>query len=189
MSGQHLAAISPAKGSKLEIKERPTPTPGPNELLIEVKSIALNPVDGYQRDFGAFVSGYPAVFGSDVGGVVVKAGSSVGHDAPKPGTRVTAFAPAFYQQGSPKYGPFQRYVLVPSGNAAAIPEHLSFNEASIFPMAVSTAWAGFYSIGVPRDTAYTPADKKGILVWGAASSVGSAVAWVQGLRRGQPEAS
>ena len=42
-------------------------------------------------------------------------------------------------------------------------------------MAIETAWAGFYSIGLPRDTSYKPADKQGLLVWGGASSVGSAV--------------
>lgn len=41
-------------------------------------------------------------------------------------------------------------------------------------MAVVTVWSGWYSIGLPRDTAHKPADKQGMLVWGGASSVGSA---------------
>jgi NADPH:quinone reductase-like Zn-dependent oxidoreductase len=41
-------------------------------------------------------------------------------------------------------------------------------------MAVLTAWSGWYSIGVARDTKYTAADRQGMLVWGGASSVGSA---------------
>ena len=55
-----------------------------------------------------------------------------------------------------------------------LPHGLGFKEASILPMAVATAWAGWYTIGVARDTMYTAKDKKGMLVWGAASSVGSA---------------
>lgn len=55
-----------------------------------------------------------------------------------------------------------------------LPQGLSFTEASLLPMAVATAWAGWYSVGLPRDTAYTAADKKGMLVWGGASSIGSA---------------
>lgn len=51
---------------------------------------------------------------------------------------------------------------------------MSFNEAALLPLAVITSWAGWYRIGLPRDTAYTAADKKGMLVWGGASSVGSA---------------
>ena len=182
---QHLAAISSSKGSPLEIVNRPTPTPGPDELLIEVKSIAFNPVDYYQRDIGLFVASYPSVFGSDIGGIVVSAGSSVGADAPKPGTRVAAFATCFYKKGAPDYGAFQERVLVPAANVTPLPQDMSFKEASLLPMAVTTAWAGFYAIGVARDTAYTPADKKGILIWGGASSIGSTtiqVAKLMGFR-------
>lgn len=172
-SGEHLAAVLPSKGSALDVVYRPTPTPGPNELLIEVKSIALNPVDVFQRDLGMFVSSYPAVLGSDIAGVVVSAGSSVSSDAFKPGTRVAAFATAFYSQGAPDYGALQTRVLVPSENVVPLPQGLSFKEASLLPMSVATAWAGLYSIGLPRDTAFTAADKKGMLVWGGASSIGS----------------
>lgn len=49
-----------------------------------------------------------------------------------------------------------------------------FNEASMLPMAVATSWAGFvYPLGLPRDIKFSEADKKGILIWGGASSVGS----------------
>ncbi|KDQ06000.1 hypothetical protein BOTBODRAFT_39851 [Botryobasidium botryosum FD-172 SS1] len=174
-AGHHLAAILTSLGSPVEVTHRPTPTPGPDELLIEVKSIALNPIDHYQRDFGFVIASYPAVVGSDLAGVVVAAGpTSVPSDELKPGTRVAAFAPCFFHKGAPDYGAFQARVLVPAANAVPLPERLSFNEASLLPMAVTTAWAGWYSIGVARDTAYTPADKKGILVWGGSSSVGSA---------------
>ncbi|KAI9849290.1 MAG: hypothetical protein M1837_004749 [Sclerophora amabilis] len=173
-SDQHLAAILPSKGSSLTITHRPTPTPGPNELLIQVRSIALNPIDCYQRDRGIAIASYPAVLGSDVAGTVIAAGSSVPADAPQLGTRVAAFAPCFFVQGVPDYGAFQTRVLVPAVNAVPLPQWISFNEASLLPMAVVTAWAGCYTLGVPRDTAYGPADKKGILIWGGASSIGSA---------------
>lgn len=77
-------------------------------------------------------------------------------------------------QATPDYGAFQTRVLVPAENAVPLPHGMSFNEASLLPMAVVTAWSGWYSIDVPRDTAYTPAHKKGMLVWGGASSIGSA---------------
>jgi NADPH:quinone reductase-like Zn-dependent oxidoreductase len=173
-SKQHLAAILPSKGSRLEITHRPTPSPGPNELLIEVKSIALNPIDFHQRERGFAIAAYPAVVGSDVAGIVLEAGSSVPEDAPKPGSRVATFAPCFFKQGAPDYGALQTRVLVPYVNAVTLPEYLSFSEGSLLPMAVLTVWSGWYSIGVSRETQYTPADKKGLLVWGAASSVGSA---------------
>lgn len=180
-SGQHLAAILPSKGSALEVTQRLTPTPGSNELLIEVKSIALNPVDWHQRDNGFAIASYPAVLGSDIAGTVVSAGSSVPSDAPKPGARVAAFAPCFFVNSDPDYGAYQTRVLVPAANVVPLPQGMSFNEASLLPMAVLTAWSGWYAIGVSRDTAYTAADKKGMLVWGGASSVGSAVVQVAKL--------
>jgi NADPH:quinone reductase-like Zn-dependent oxidoreductase len=180
-AGQHLAAILPSKGSALEVTYRPTPNPGPNELLIETKSIALNPVDWYRRESGFAIFSYPAVLGSDVAGTVVSTGSSTPSDAPKPGIRVAAFAPCFFMKGVPDYGAFQTRVLVPAENAVPLPQGMGFNEASLLPMAVVTAWAGLYTIGVPRDMAYKAADRNGMLVWGGASSVGSAAVQVAKL--------
>ncbi len=180
-SGQHLAAILPSKGSRLEVTYRPTPTPGPKELLIEVKSIALNPIDWYQREAGFAIASYPAIPGSDIAGTVLSAGSSVSSDAPGPGTRVAAFAPCFFMKGAPDYGAFQTRVLVPAANAVPLPQTMSFNEASLLPMAVATTWAGWFGIGIPRDAAYTTVDKKGMLVWGGASSIGSAAVQVAKL--------
>lgn len=48
----HLAAVSLAKGEPFELRTRPTPKPGADELLIQVKSVALNPADCYMRDQG-----------------------------------------------------------------------------------------------------------------------------------------
>ena len=174
MSRQHLAAILSSKGSGLEVVHRPTPSPGPHELLIEVKSIALNSIDWKQRDSGSAIAGYPAIIGSDIGGIVVSGGSSVGYNAPKPGTRVTAFAPCFFTHGSPDYGAFQTHVLVPVHFVAPIPQRISFNEASVLPMAVLTSWCGFTCIDIARDSAYTAADKTGILIWGGSASIGTA---------------
>ncbi|RYP03457.1 hypothetical protein DL764_005138 [Monosporascus ibericus] len=73
MVGTHNAAILPQKGGPLSVGERATPEPGPNTVLIEVKAVALNPVDYHQRDFGMPpVPIYPAVIGSDISGVVAK---------------------------------------------------------------------------------------------------------------------
>ena len=175
MSSQpHRAAILHFKSASLEVSRRPTSSPGPDELLVEVKPIALNPVDHTQRDAGFMLSNYPVIIGSDIAGTVLSTGSSVPSDL-KEGTRVAAFAPTFFCGGAPDYGAFQQYVLVSSANAVPLPENMTFNEASLLPMAVFTAWSGWYSIGLPRDTAFKPDDKKGMLVWGGASSVGGVV--------------
>ena len=143
-ASKYLAAILPSKGSALQVEERPTPTPGPHDLLIDVKSIALNPIDVAMRDHGLFVSTYPAIIGSDIAGNVIATGSSVPLDL-KEGTRVAAFAPSYFVQGAPDNGAFQTRVLVPSTNALPLPSSINFNEGSLLPMAVLTTWSGCLS--------------------------------------------
>ena len=157
----------------MSVGDRATPEPGPNEVLIEVKAVALNPVDYWQRDLGMPpVPSYPAVFGSDVAGVVAKVGSDVSN-APPPGSRAIAFASSFYQNGSPDHGAFQKYALAQSEGVIALPDALSFEAGAIFPLAVLTALSGWTTIGIPLDTKYTPQDKQAVLIWGGASSVGT----------------
>jgi NADPH:quinone reductase-like Zn-dependent oxidoreductase len=174
-STTHLAAILHSKGAQLSIEERTTPTPGPNELLIEVKSIALNPLDIIMRDVGYTITHYPAIPGSDISGTVLKAGAGVPSTTPKIGARVLALAPAFAKQGKPDYGGFQTRVVVPVENVCPIPDDLSFNEAAILPMACITSWSAVHTLGIARDTKYSASNKQGFLVWGGSSSLGSAM--------------
>lgn len=46
---EHAAAVCESKGSPLTVVNRTTPKPGPNEVLVEVKSLALNPIDYYSK--------------------------------------------------------------------------------------------------------------------------------------------
>jgi NADPH:quinone reductase-like Zn-dependent oxidoreductase len=175
MTAEHDAAILPKSGGPLAVGKRATPEPGPNDVLIEVKAVALNPCDYYQRDYGMPpVPIYPAVIGGDAAGVVAKLGSSVtAGPVPGPGSRVIAFASSFYQNGSPDHGAFQKYALAQSEAVIPLPDNLSFEEGAVFPLAVLTALTAWTTIGIPLDTPYTPADKQAVLIWGASSSVGS----------------
>ncbi|MCJ1419635.1 hypothetical protein MMC32_005991 [Xylographa parallela] len=173
MAGNHQAAVLPQKGGPLCVADRATPEPGPNEVLIEVKAVALNPVDYFQRDFGMPpVPSYPAVIGSDAAGLVAKVGSNVS-SAPPPGHRAIAFASSFYQNGSADHGAFQKYVLAQSEGVIALPDTLSFEEGAVFPLAVLTALSGWTTVGIPLDTKFTPQDKQAVLIWGGSSSVGT----------------
>ncbi|KAF2172594.1 hypothetical protein M409DRAFT_16558 [Zasmidium cellare ATCC 36951] len=172
--GKHIAALAPEKQQTLALQERDTPEPGPNEILVEVKALAFNPVDFYQRDFGfPPVPAYPAVFGSDVAGIVTKRGSNVNGGSPPPGSRVVAFASSFYQNGNPNYGAFQRYVLAQAEGVTALPENISFEQGASLPLAVLTALTAYTTVGIPLSTRHTPEDKQAIIIWGAASSVGT----------------
>ena len=173
MAETHRAAILAEKGVPLSIVDRTTPEPGPDEVLLEVKAVALNPVDWYQRDFGMPpIPHYPAVVGSDVAGLVMKVGSNV-RNAPPAGARAIAFASSFYQDGSPDHAAFQKRVLARSEGVIRLPDALSFAEGAIFPLAVLTALSGWTTIDIPPDTKYTRDDKQAVLIWGGASSVGT----------------
>ncbi|MCJ1295601.1 hypothetical protein MMC34_007164 [Xylographa carneopallida] len=173
MPTSHQAAVLPEKGSLLSVVDRSTSEPGPNEVLIEVKAVALNPVDWYQRDLGfPPVPSYPAVLGSDVAGIVAKVGSNISN-VPAPGSRALALASSFYQNGSPDHGAFQKYVLAQSEGVIALPDHISIVEGATFPLAVMTALSGWTTMGIPLDTKFTPQDKQAVLIWGGASSVGT----------------
>ncbi|OQU96261.1 hypothetical protein CLAIMM_02368 [Cladophialophora immunda] len=178
MSTSHQGAVLLQKGERLTLQTLETAQPGPNELLVSVNAIALNPVDYYMRDMGIFVKDYPAIIGSDIAGTIEALGSSVASSSTstaaqfKPGTRVLGFAPAFFYQGVPRYGAFQKKVIVPVENACVIPDTLSFVDAATLPMGVVTAWSGWTSIGLRYDTRFAASDKQAVLVWGASSSVG-----------------
>lgn len=171
---KHRVALLKGKGKTLEVTDRLTPTaPGPNEVLVQVKAIALNPVDHIMRDTGWWVKVYPAVLGSDVAGTVLAVGSSVTNV--KVGTRVCGYAPAFFVKGKPDYGAFQEKVLVPMENVCPLPEQISFMEACLLPMAVQTVWTGFVKQLnlTPESAKFNSSEKRGILVWGAGGSIGS----------------
>ncbi|CAI7658053.1 unnamed protein product [Penicillium bialowiezense] len=173
MTATHRAAILPQSGGPISVEERVTPEPGPNEVLIEVKAIALNPVDYSQRDAGfPPVPIYPAVLGCDTSGVIAKVGSNVS-SALSTGSRVTALASSFFQNGSPDHGAFQKYVLAQSEGVTVIPDSISFEQGAILPLAVWTSLTAWTVIGIPLDTRYTPQDKNAVLIWGGASSVGT----------------
>ncbi|KAB8219293.1 chaperonin 10-like protein [Aspergillus novoparasiticus] len=172
----HLAAVSPAKGRPFELEIRPTPKPGPDELLIAVKSVALNPADAIMRGQGLFISTYPTVIGFDMSGLVLAVGDNVPVSY-QPGTRVAAYAASVWKSCDPDYGPFQERCLVPWQHAVPLPEGMSWNHAATLPVAVQVPLSAWDAMGVPRmgeDTAtITMGKREALLIWGASSSVGT----------------
>ncbi|KAK6066891.1 alcohol dehydrogenase [Seiridium cupressi] len=156
----HLAAVSLAKGEPFEIRARPTPKPGPGELLIAVKSVALNPADDHMRDQGLFVSTYPTVLGFDISGLVLEVGENVPMDTTdedsgltfRPGiTRVAAYAASFWRSCHPDYGAFQEKCLVPWQHAVPLPDGvISWNQAATLPVAVEVPLNAWDTMGIPR---------------------------------------
>jgi NADPH:quinone reductase-like Zn-dependent oxidoreductase len=135
----------------LEFAERPTPTPGAGEVLVEIRAISFN-----FRDLLAVKGIYnpkmslPRIPCSDAAGVVAAVGPGV--TAFQPGDRVS---PIFMQNwldgeltpekargalGGDIDGVLAEFIVVKESGLVAIPEHLSFEEASTLPCAAVTAW-------------------------------------------------
>ncbi|PLB51065.1 GroES-like protein [Aspergillus steynii IBT 23096] len=180
----HLAAVSLAKGEPFQLQTRPTPKPGPGELLVAVKSVALNPADGIMRSQGLFISSYPTVIGFDFAGLVLEVGDNVPVDF-RPGiTRVAAYATHVWKSCDPDYGAFQERCLVPWQHALLLPDDgLSWNQAATLPVAVQVPLSAWDAMGIPHvgeatapSSSSSPSKQQKrdvLLIWGASSSVGT----------------
>lgn len=184
----HLAAVLPAKGEPFELQRRLTPKPGPGEILIAVKSVALNPADVIMRDQGLFISTYPTVIGFDMAGLVVEVGENVpnstqsnGSLSYQPGvTRVAAYSASAWRSCDPDYGPFQELCLVPWQHTVHIAdEELSWNQVATLPVSAQVPLSAWDAMGIPRvdEVNVCQGNKKNkpevLLIWGASSSVGT----------------
>lgn len=168
MSNQ-AAVLKEAKAT-LTVEERPIPKPGADEMLVKNAAVATNPVDWKMQSTGLAIASYPTILGSDIAGTVEDVGSKVTHF--KKGDRVTGFARVLSSK-NPDHGAFQQYTILQECASTKLPEFMSFEEGSILPMSIATAGLGiFLAMDIPR-----PPRKQqgGFLVWGASSSVGSAV--------------
>ena len=152
----------------IDAVERDAPAAGPGEALVRVEARSLN-----YRDSLILENGYavPATLGvvpvSDGAGVVVETGPGV--TRVEVGDRVAAtyfprwraggFAleAAGDQFGCTRDGMLAELVAVPAEALVAIPEHLSFEEASTLPCAAVTAWAALTEprAPLPSDTVLT----------------------------------
>jgi NADPH:quinone reductase-like Zn-dependent oxidoreductase len=135
----------------LEFVERPTPSPGPGEVLVGVRAVSIN-----YRDLMVVKGQYnpkmrlPRIPCSDGAGEVVAVGEGV--TAWKPGDRVCgifmqnwldgALTPARARGalGGDMDGMLTDFVVLNQKGIVEIPEHLSFQEAATLPCAAVTAW-------------------------------------------------
>jgi NADPH:quinone reductase-like Zn-dependent oxidoreductase len=135
----------------LELVERPTPEPGPGEVLVKVRAVSFN-----YRDLLMVKGLYnpklrlPRIPCSDGAGEVVAVGEGV--IAFKPKDRVAGIfmqnwldgpltpAKAKGALGGDVDGMLAERVVLKETGLVALPEHLSFEEAATLPCAAVTAW-------------------------------------------------
>lgn len=182
-----------SKGAKLVVSTAPMPVPNEYDVIIRARAIAINPFDSLvQRAEADVISKFPKILGHDVAGVVVALGAKV--TLVRVGDRVLASGDGCLNQ--PKYGCFQEFVTASHLKVSKIPETLGFIDASVIPLGITTAAVGLFrrdmlaldfptgpkvaldaALGAPELHHPTFAAKspkeQALIVWGAASSVGS----------------
>jgi NADPH:quinone reductase-like Zn-dependent oxidoreductase len=180
MSAKIKAVVLHEKGGQLVVEEvdKPTPKPQPNaaipgelgDLLVKVKTVALNPVDWKQAEIGFFIDGYPVTLGSDAAGIVEAVGSGITDFSV--GDEVMAHTKLGVPGG---YGAFSEYALFEAATTFKKPPDLSWEEAASIPVGSLTAALGLYdSLNLPLPTENPSFFREEfILIWGGSSSVGS----------------
>jgi len=167
----------------LRLEELPVPEPGPHEVRVRVRAVALNHLDIWVRKGGpAFHLDYPHRLGSDIAGVVdavgpgatAKVGAKV---VVQPGLSCGKCAQClgghdnlcrYYRiLGENTQGGYAEYIVVPEVNLAPYPERLDFPHAAASLLTFLTAWQM-----VVRKARVAPGDT--VLVQGAGSGVGVA---------------
>jgi len=117
--------VSKPGGSFTEVSV-PRPVPGPEEICIRTKAVALNPLDWKSRNFGVMVQSWPAVLGVDAAGIIDSVGESIKDF--QPGDEVFSLCGMNNRAGA-----FQEIITVPSHLVAKKPASLTFEEAASLP--------------------------------------------------------
>lgn len=120
----------------------PVPTINKDELLIKVKAIGVGIHDEY---FHSADVSYPYVIGIEASGVIEEIGENVNDK--KVGERI-----AFISMMQPKGGTWAEYCVISKDSLILkIPENLSFEEASIFPVAGNTVLKALKEVDLKKD--------------------------------------
>jgi len=159
-----LAAVitRPGPAEVIELREVPTPAPGPHDVLVRVHASALNRADLAQR-VGRYAAppGVPAdIPGLEFAGEIAATGSDV--------TRWRSGDRVFGLVGG---GAHAEYVVVHERTLARIPDALPWHEAAAIPEAFLTAYDAMVTQGNLRAGDF-------VLVHAVASGVGLAAVQV-----------
>ena len=126
--------------NKLVMAELPVPEIKPDEVLVRVKAISINPIDVKTRSGKGLAESlkteWPLVLGWDISGIVQETGEKVRHF--KVGDEV------FGMVNFPGHGKaYAEYVAAPAAHLAKKPANISFEEAAAGTLAALTAWQAF----------------------------------------------
>ena len=112
--------------------ELPDPEPGPNDLLVAVEAIAVNPADTKVRASARPAAGSWRILGWDAVGTVRAVGRDV--NGFRTGDRV------FHAGAIDRPGCYAQLQAVDARIAAHVPEGLSNEDAAALPLTTLTGW-------------------------------------------------
>lgn len=152
-----IVITRPGSPSVLEMRERPVPEMGAEEVLIRVSAAGINRPDVFQRK-----GNYPAPPGvvQDIPGLEVSGRIEAVGDAVtrwKAGDEVCALIPG---------GGYAEYVTAHEGSCLPIPQGMSLEESAALPEVLFTVWHNVFQRGRLR------AGER-ILIYGGSGGIGS----------------
>lgn len=135
------------------------PSPGPGEVLVELRVSAVNPTDVKRRVTGRELGLFsPIIPNNDGSGIIVAVGAGV--STSRTGENVWLFGA---QAGRP-HGTAARYAALPAAQAITLPDKASFTDGACVGVPAVTAWHAVLGGG--------PVDGRTVLVTGAGGRVG-----------------
>ena len=153
---QAIEITAPGGPDVLRPTNRPTPVPGPGEVLIEVEAAGVNRPDVFQRQ-----GSYPPPAGaSDLLGLEV-AGRIVGGAPESAGFKLGDAVCALVTGGG-----YAQFSTAPAAQCLPVPAGLSMIEAAALPETYFTVWSNVFDRG-----ALAPGET--LLVHGGASGIGT----------------
>src|SRR6266481_1011463 len=145
-------------GGQLVFSDVPTPAIAGDEILVKIKSTAVNHLDLVKASGSArqvLPIDLPWIPGHEFSGVVEQIGSDV-----------AAYAPGDAVFGTSDMGAYAEYLAVKPATIVRKPANLSFEEAASVPVASQTAWQGLFTHGQLEKG-------QAILIHGGAGAVGA----------------
>src|SRR5580704_4203488 len=139
----------------------PAPTPGPRDILVEVRAAGLNPVDFKFRQGklrAILRPKLPFVLGNELAGEVIAVGRDV--------KRFRAGDRVFARVAKDRAGAFAEQACVDEDDAAHMPRNLDFTAAAAIPL------AGLTALQALRDELHVKPGQK-VLISGGAGGVGT----------------
>ena len=134
-----MQAVRVHAEAELRFEDVPDPVPGPGEVLVELRSAALNRRDLFVRR-GVYPFSLPLIPGSDGAGMRCDTGEEVvilpslgwgpGEAAPGPDHQIL---------GGPRDGTYAELIALPEENLYPKPAGMTWDEAAAFPLEIGRA--------------------------------------------------